>query len=77
VAGGRKVAKPLLRRTARTLTVGGLRKGGSSAVELRLRRGAVALARKLRAGTSVTLTLSSRDVTGAQHKLALRVRAAR
>jgi hypothetical protein len=25
----------------------------------------------------VTLTLSSRDVTGAQHKLALRVRAAR
>jgi hypothetical protein len=77
VAGGRKVAKPLLRRTARTLTVGGLRKGGSSAVELRLRRGAVALARKLRAGTSVTLRLSSRDVTGAQHKLALRVRAAR
>jgi hypothetical protein len=77
VAGGRKVAKPLLRRTARTLTVGGLPKGGSSAVELRLRRGAVALARKLRAGTNVTLTLSSRDVTGAQHKLALRVRAAR
>jgi hypothetical protein len=77
VAGGRKVAKPLLRRTARTLTVGGLPKGGSSAVELRLRRGAVALARKLRVGTSVTLTLSSRDVTGAQHKLALRVRAAR
>jgi hypothetical protein len=77
VAGGRKLAKPSLRRTARTLRVGGLRKGGSSAVELRLRRGAVALARKLRAGTSVTLTLSSRDVTGAQHKLALRVRAAR
>jgi hypothetical protein len=77
VAGGRKVAKPSLRRTARTLTVGGLPKGGSSAVELRLRRGAVALARELKAGTSVTLTLASRDVTGAQHKLALRVRAAR
>ena len=77
VAGGRRVAKPSLRRTARTLTVGGLPKGGSSAVELRLRRGAVALARKLKAGTSVTLTLASRDVTGAQHKLALRVRAAR
>jgi hypothetical protein len=54
-----------------------LPKGGSSAVELRLRRGAVALARELKAGTSVTLTLASRDVTGAQHKLALRVRAAR
>jgi hypothetical protein len=77
VAGGREVAKPSLRRTLRTLTVGGLPKGGSSAVELRLRRGAVALARKLRAGTNVTLRLSSRDVTGAQHKLALRVRAAR
>jgi hypothetical protein len=77
VAGGRKVAKPLLRRTARTLTVGGLPKGGSNAVELRLRRGAVALARKLNAGTTVTLRLSTRDVTGAQHKLTLRVRAAR
>jgi hypothetical protein len=77
LAGGRKVAKPSSRRTARTLRVGGLPKGGSSAVELRLRRGAVALARKLRAGTNVTLTLSSRDITGTQHKLALRVRAAR
>jgi hypothetical protein len=77
VASGRKVAKPSLRRTPRTLTVGGLPKGGSSAVELRLRRGAIALARKLRAGTNVTLRLTSRDVTGAQHKLALRVRAAR
>jgi hypothetical protein len=77
VAGGRTVAKPSLRRTPRTLTVGGLPKGGSSAVELRLRRGAVALARKLRAGTNVTLRLSSRDVTGAQHKLALHVRAGR
>jgi hypothetical protein len=77
LAGGRKVARPLLRLTARTLTVGGLPKGGSSAVELRLRRGAVALARKLRAGTSVRLTLSTKDVTGAQHKLPLQVRAAR
>jgi hypothetical protein len=77
VAGGRKVAKPLLHRTARTLTVGGLPPGGSSAVELRLRRGAVALARKLKAGANMTLKLSTRDVTGAQHKLTLRVRAAR
>jgi hypothetical protein len=77
MTGGRKVAKPLLRRTARTLRVGGLPKGSSSAVELRLRSGGVALARKLRPGTNVTLTLSSRDVTGAQHKLALRVRAGR
>ena len=69
--------KPLLHRTARTLTVGGLPQGGSSAVELRVRRGAVALARKLKAGTSVTLKLSTRDVTGAQHELTLRVRAAR
>jgi hypothetical protein len=77
LAGGRKVAKPLLRRTARTLTVGGLPKGGTTAVELRLRRGALALARRLKAGTTVTLKLSSKDVTGAQHKLTLRVRAAR
>jgi hypothetical protein len=77
LAGGRKVARPSLRLTARTLTIGGLPKGGSGAVELRLHRGAVALARKLKAGAAVTLTLSSKDVTGTQHKLALRVRAAR
>jgi hypothetical protein len=77
LAGGRKVARPSLRLTARTLTIGGLPKGGSGAVELRLKRGAIALARKLKAGTGVTLKLSSRDVTGAQHELALRVRAAR
>jgi hypothetical protein len=77
LAGGRKVARPLLRRTARTLTVGGLPKDGSNAVELRLRRGAVALARKLKAGSTVTLRLTTRDVTGAQQKLTLRVRAAR
>jgi hypothetical protein len=77
LATGRKVAKPSLRRTARTLTVRGLPKGGTSAVELRLRRGALALARKLKAGTTVTLKLSTKDVTGAQQKLTLRVRAAR
>ena len=77
LAGGRKVAKPTLRRTARTLTIRGLPKRGASAVELRLRRGAVGLARKLKAGTEVTLKLASRDVTGAQHVLTLRVRAAR
>ena len=77
LAQGRKVARPALRRTARTLEVGGLPKGGASAVELRLRRGAVALARKLKAGTQVTLRLSSKDVTGAQHVLTLHVRAAR
>jgi hypothetical protein len=77
LAGGRKVAKPLLRRTARTLTVGGLPKGGASAVELRLRRGALALARELTAGTGVALRLTSKDVTGAQHVLTLHVRAGR
>jgi hypothetical protein len=77
LAGGRKVARPTLRRTARTLTVGGLPKGGASAVELRLRRGAVALARTLKAGSQVTLKLASKDVTGAQHVLTLHVRAAR
>jgi hypothetical protein len=77
LAGGRKVARPSLRLTARTLTVGGLPKGGSGAVALHLRRGAVRLARRLKAGTSVTLALSTRDVTGARHKQTLRVRAAR
>jgi hypothetical protein len=77
LAQGRKVARPALRRTTRTLTVGGLPKDGASSIELRLRRGAVALARKLKAGTSVTLKLSSKDVAGAQHVLTLRVRAAR
>jgi hypothetical protein len=77
LAQGHKVAKPSLRRTARTLTVGGLPKAGASTVELRMRRGAVALARKLKTGTQVTLKLSSKDVTGAQHVLTLRVRAAR
>jgi hypothetical protein len=77
LAEGHKVAKPSLRLSARTLTIGGLPKDGSDAVELRLRRGAVALARKLKAGTEVTLELSSKDVTGAHHALSLRVRAAR
>jgi hypothetical protein len=77
LAGGRKVARPLLRRTARTLTVRRLPKGGASAVELRLRRGALTLARKLSAGADVTLRLASKDVTGAQHVLTLHVRAAR
>jgi hypothetical protein len=77
LAGGRKVAKPSRRLTARTFTISGLPKGGASTVELRLRRGALALARKLKAGTNVTLKLSTKDVTGAQQKLTLRVRAAR
>jgi hypothetical protein len=76
LAGGRKVAKPTL-RLADGAIAAGLPTGGARTVDVHLRRGALRLARRLRAGQRVTLTLATRDGAGAQRKLTLRVRAAR
>jgi hypothetical protein len=77
LAGGRKVAKPTLRLASGGISVGGLPQGGARTVDLHLRRGALRVARRLRAGQRVTLALVTRDAAGAQQKLTLRVRAAR
>ena len=76
LAGGRKVARPALRlaNTGVTATVPG---GGARTVELRLNRGALRLARRLKAGQTVKLTLATADGAGGQLKLPLSVRAAR
>ena len=50
LAGGRKVAKPTLRLAGAAITVGGLPKGGSRTVEVAVNRGALRIARRLRAG---------------------------
>jgi hypothetical protein len=76
LAGGRKVGKPTLRLAASGIAAG-LPNGGARTVELHLRRGALRLARRLRAGQQVKLTLATRDGAGSQQKLTLRVRAAR
>jgi hypothetical protein len=76
VAGGRKVAKPTLRMTGSAVTAG-VPNGGARTVELRLNRGALRLARRLRAGQTVKLTLATADAAGGRQKLPLSVRAAR
>ena len=50
LAGGRKVKQPALRLAGAAVTAGGLPNGGARTVELRLNRGALRLARRLRAG---------------------------
>jgi hypothetical protein len=52
-------------------------KDGARTVELRLNRGALRLARRLRAGQTVKLTLATADAAGGQQKLPLSVRAGR
>jgi hypothetical protein len=76
LAGDRKVAKPALRlaNAAVTATVPNC---GARTVELRLNRGALRLARRLRAGQTVKLTLATADPAGGKLKLPLSVRAAR
>jgi hypothetical protein len=77
LAAGRKLAKPTLRFAGGAVTVGGLPNGGSRTVVLRLNRGALRLARRLRAGQTVKLTLATADGAGGKQKLPLSVRAAR
>ena len=77
LAGGRKVAHPTLHLTGAAITVGGLPKGGSRTVEVHVKRGALRIARRLRAGQTVKLTLATADSAGSKQKLPLSVRAAR
>jgi hypothetical protein len=77
LAAGRKVKGPTLRLAGAAVTAGGLPNGGARTVELRLNRGALRLARRLRAGQTVKLTLATADAAGGQQKLPLSVRAAR
>ena len=77
LAGGRKVKGPTLRLAGAAVTAGGLPNGGARTVELRLNRGALRIARRLRAGQTVKLTLATADGAGGQQKLPLSVRAGR
>jgi hypothetical protein len=76
LAGGRKVAKPTLRLAGAAVTAA-VPKDGARTVELRLNRGALRLARRLRAGQMVKLTLATADAAGGRQKLPLTVRAGR
>ena len=76
LAGGRKVAKPTLHLAGAAVTAA-VPKAGARTVELRLNRGALRLARRLRAGQTVKLTLATADAAGGQQKLPLSVRAGR
>jgi hypothetical protein len=57
--------------------VGGLPNGGSRTVEVHVKRGALRIAQRLRAGQTVKLTLATADAAGGQQKLPISVRAAR
>jgi hypothetical protein len=76
VVSGRKASKPTLRFAAAAVTAV-VPKDGARTVELRLNRGALRLARRLKAGQTVKLTLATADAAGGQQKLPLSVRAAR
>jgi hypothetical protein len=76
LVSGRKASKPTLRLAAAALTAV-VPKDGARTVELRLNRGALRLARRLKAGQTVKLTLATADAAGGQQKLPLSVRAAR
>ena len=76
LAAGRKVSKPTLRLAGAAVTTA-VPKDGSRTVELRLNRGALRLARRLRAGQTVKLTLATADAAGGRQKLPLSVRAGR
>ena len=74
LAGGRRVSRPVIRLAASAIAVGGLGPKGTSKVELRLRRGALRLARTVRRGTRVTLAIAYVSA-GKRQKLSLKVRA--
>lgn len=76
LAGGTKVAKPTLRLAGAAVTAT-VPEEGARTVELRLNGGALRLARRLRAGQSVKLTLATADAAGGRQKLPLTVRAGR
>jgi hypothetical protein len=76
LAGGHKVSKPTLHLSGAAVTAA-VPKDGARTVELRLNRGALRLARRLRAGQTVKLTLATADAAGGQQKLPLSVRAGR
>jgi hypothetical protein len=77
LAGERKVAHPTLHLAGAAITVGGLPNGGSRTVEVHVKRGALRIAQRLRAGQTVKLTLATADAAGGQQKLPISVRAAR
>jgi hypothetical protein len=76
LAAGSRVSKPTLRLAAAAVTAA-VPKDGARTVELRLNRGALRLARRLRAGQTVKLTLATADAAGGKQRLPLSVRAAR
>jgi hypothetical protein len=76
LAGGHKVSTPRVRLAGAAVTAA-VPKDGARTVELRLNRGALRLARRLRAGQTVKLTLATADAAGGQQKLPLSVRAGR
>ena len=76
LAGGRKVSKPTLHLAGAAVTAA-VPKAGARTVELHLNRGALRVARRLRAGQTVKLTLATADAAGGQQKLPLSVRAGR
>jgi hypothetical protein len=77
LAGGKRVAKPVVRLASSAIAVGGFGKHGTGKVQLRLSRGALRLAHKLSAGARVTLKVAYTDAAGKAHSLALKVRAGR
>jgi hypothetical protein len=77
LAGGKRVAKPVVRLASGAIAVGGFGKHGTGKVQLRLSRGALRLARKLAAGSHVTLKVAYTDTAGKPHSLAVKVRAGR
>jgi hypothetical protein len=76
LAAGHKVPRPALHLTGAAVAAA-VPKDGARTVELRLNRGALRLARRLRAGQSVKLTLATADAAGGRQKLPLSVRAGR
>jgi hypothetical protein len=76
LAAGSRVSKPTLRLAAAAVAAA-VPKDGARTVELRLNRGALRLARRLRAGQTVKLTLATADAAGGKQRLPLSVRAAR
>ena len=86
-AGGRARRRPCWRAGARCpsrrcawparRSTAAVPKDGARTVELRLNRGALRVARRLRAGQTVKLTLATADAAGGQQKLPLSVRAGR
>jgi hypothetical protein len=77
LAGGRRVAKPVVRVASGAIAVGGFGSHGTAKVQLRLRRGALRLARTLKAGSRVTIKVAYTDAAGKPHSLAVKVRAGR